>query len=353
MTDLTTDSRPVHPDELAVVELLRVLPEPALDALAARARTRRYAPGELVFAEGDPGTELHVVRSGLLHVMRSSQPEMVLQTLEPGDAFGELAVLNDARRLASVIALRDSETVHIAKDDLDAVLEAHPDAVRRMLGEVARSLTLAKEDLARHNRELEQRVRERTEELRQTHLEVIRRLAQAAEWRDDHTGLHITRMSRLVYRLARRAGLDDDTSEMLMHAATMHDIGKIGIPDRILLKAGPLEPAEWEQMKTHTMIGAQLLAGSRSPTIQLAELVARTHHERWDGGGYPAGLAGEEIPLPARIVSICDVFDALVSERPYKSPWPIAKALDEIRSLSGHAFDPRLVELFVQDFSGA
>jgi HD-GYP domain-containing protein (c-di-GMP phosphodiesterase class II) len=343
----------VRPEELAAVELLRVLPREGLEALAERARTRRYAAGEVVFAEGDTGHELHVVRSGLLHVMRpSAYPEMVLQTLEPGDCFGELAVLNDGRRLASVIALRDSETAHIDRDDLAAVLAAHPGAVRRMLGQVARSLTLAKEELARHNRELEMRVRERTEELRQTHLEVIRRLAQAAEWRDDHTGLHITRMSRLVYRLARRAGLDDDAAEMLMHASTMHDIGKIGIPDRILLKPGPLEPPEYEHMKTHTMIGAQLLSGSRAPTIQLAELVARTHHERWDGSGYPAGLRGEEIPLPARICAICDVFDALVSERPYKSAWPVARALEEIRSLSGAAFDPRLVELFVQDFSG-
>ena len=216
----------VRPDELAAVDLLRVLPPDALEALAAGASTRRYAAGEVVFAEGDEGHELHVVRSGLLHVMRpSAHPEMVLHTLEPGDCFGELAVLNDGRRLASVIALRDSETVHIGRDVLDAVLEANPGAVRRMLGEVARSLTLAKEELARHNRELEQRVRERTEELRQTHLEVIRRLAQAAEWRDDTTGLHITRMSRMVYRLARRAGLDDDAAEMLMHASTMHDIG--------------------------------------------------------------------------------------------------------------------------------
>jgi putative two-component system response regulator len=130
----------------------------------------------------------------------------------------------------------------------------------------------------------------------------------------------------------------------------MHDIGKIGIPDRILLKPGPLEPAEWEQMKTHTMIGAQLLTSSRSATVQLAEMVARTHHERWDGGGYPAGLAGDEIPLPARICAICDVFDALVSERPYKPAWPVPKAIEEIKRLSGSAFDPRLVELFVQDF---
>src|SRR5687768_7755659 len=173
----------VRPEELSAVELLRVLPHEALGELAARARTRRYAAGEVVFAEGEAGNELHVVRSGLLHVMRpTAYPEMVLQTLEPGDCFGELAVLNDGRRLASVIALRDSETAHIDRDDLDAVLEAHPGAVRRMLGEVARSLTLAKEDLARHNRELEMRVRERTEELRLTHLEVIRRLAQAAEW---------------------------------------------------------------------------------------------------------------------------------------------------------------------------
>jgi HD-GYP domain-containing protein (c-di-GMP phosphodiesterase class II) len=343
--------QPVSVSELAVVDLFHALPADALAELAAGAEVCRFRAGEVVFAEGDPGDDLYVVRSGALNVLRpNAYPEVILETVEPGRSVGELAVINEAERLANVIAVRDTETVRIGKDALDAVLTAYPEALRQMLGDVARSLTLAKESLARQKAVLEQRVRERTEELRQTNLETVRRLAQAAEWRDDQTGLHITRMSRLVYRLARRAGLDDDEAETLMHASTMHDIGKIGIPDRILLKPGPLDAAEWEQMKTHTVIGAQLLAGSRSPTIQLAELVARTHHERWDGAGYPAGLAGDDIPLAARICAICDVFDALVSERPYKPAWPEVAALEEIRRGGGTAFDPRLTELFVSDF---
>jgi response regulator RpfG family c-di-GMP phosphodiesterase len=344
--------KPVSVSELAVVNLFLALPAEALADLAATAEVCSFRAGDVVFSEGEAGEDLHVVRSGVLNVLRpNAYPEVILETVQAGECVGELAVINESERLASVVAQRDSETVRIGKDAIDAVLAAHPEALRQMLGDVARSLTLAKESLARQKSVLEQRVRERTEELRQTNLEVVRRLAQAAEWRDDQTGLHITRMSRLVYRLARCAGLADDDAETLMHASTMHDIGKIGIPDRILLKPGPLDAAEWEQMKTHTLIGAQLLAGSRSPTIQLAEIVARTHHERWDGGGYPAGLAGDDIPLPARICAICDVFDALVSERPYKPAWPVAVALEEIRHGSGTAFDPRLVELFLSDFT--
>jgi putative two-component system response regulator len=132
-----------------------------------------------------------------------------------------------------------------------------------------------------------------------------------------------------------------------MHASSMHDIGKIAIPDRVLLKEGPLGPDEWEVMKTHTTVGAQLLAGSRSPVVRMAEVIARTHHEKWDGTGYPEGLRGEEIPLVARMVAVCDVFDALVSDRPYKRAWLVEDALREIESLAGTHLDPELAALFV------
>jgi putative two-component system response regulator len=340
---------PVHPEELARVDLLSPLPPAGLVELAHRATVRAFRAGETVVAEGELGDELHIVRAGLLNVTRpTAYPELVLHTLGPGAYFGELAVLGDGRRLATVVALQDSETVSIARAALDVVLDAHPGAVRRMLGNVTRSLTLAREALAQQNAELEQRVRERTEEVRLAHFDAIQRLARAAEWRDDSTGQHTNRMSRLVYQLAICAGFDGGAAEMLMQASTMHDVGKIGIPDRILLKPGPLDPPEWEHMKTHTMIGAELLAGSRSPILQLAELIARTHHERWDGTGYPAGLKGEDIPLPARICTICDVFDALVSERPYKRPWTVEEAVQEIRAGAGTAFDPRLVDVFLE-----
>jgi CHASE2 domain-containing sensor protein len=198
-----------------------------------------------------------------------------------------------------------------------------------------------------YNEVLEQRVRERTEELRETQLEVVRRLAQAAESRDGDTGAHIERMSLLCERLARGVGWSVEDAERLRHAGALHDVGKIGIPDRVLLKPAKLDPEERAIMERHATIGAAMLADSRSEMLQLAETVARTHHERWDGGGYPAGLSGEEIPLAGRICAICDVYDALLSPRPYKDPWPQADALAEIAAQRGRQFDPALVDTFL------
>ena len=201
--------------------------------------------------------------------------------------------------------------------------------------------------IARDNEVLEERVRERTAELHDTQLEIIQRLGQAVDSRDEDTGEHIDRITTLAHRLAVAAGLDRDEAEMISRASAMHDVGKVAIPDRILAKPGPLGPEERATMQTHARMGANILAGSRSPLIRLAEEIARTHHERWDGGGYPAGLAGEQIPLSGRIVAVCDVFDALVSRRPYKEPWPVDRALDEISAQAGKHFDPRLAGLFV------
>jgi CHASE2 domain-containing sensor protein len=207
---------------------------------------------------------------------------------------------------------------------------------------------LEREAVARYSVMLEDEVRRRTEELRETQLEVVLRLGQAAEWRDRETAAHIDRMSVLSARLGRAAGMSEQDAEMLLYASAMHDVGKIGIPDRVLLKPGPLDPDEWEIMKTHTTIGANILAGSSSPLLRMAERIALTHHEKWDGSGYPAGLAGEQIPLEGRVCAICDVFDALTSPRPYKDAWPVEQALEEIRSQSGQHFEPRLVKLFLE-----
>jgi CHASE2 domain-containing sensor protein len=185
------------------------------------------------------------------------------------------------------------------------------------------------------------------DEVRATELEIVQRLVRAVESRDEETGGHIERISRLTRRLAEAAGLSSTEAELISRASTMHDVGKIAIPDEILRKPGPLEPPERAIMEGHTTIGAQLLSGSRSGLVRRAEEIARTHHERWDGTGYPAGLAGEEIPLAGRITALCDVFDALISDRPYKRAWPVEDALREIAAQSGHHFDPRLVELFL------
>lgn len=193
---------------------------------------------------------------------------------------------------------------------------------------------------------LEETVRVRTQELKETQLEIVHRLAQAAEHRDNETGSHIVRMSHYAMVLGQACGMSEEECDILFHATPMHDVGKLGTPDRVLLKPGKLDADEWEIMKQHTVIGAQLLANSQSPVLQMGEVIALTHHERWDGSGYPNQLVGEDIPLVGRICAIADVFDALSSKRCYKDPWPLEKTLKEIRSLSGIQFDPRLIEIF-------
>jgi response regulator RpfG family c-di-GMP phosphodiesterase len=328
--------------------MLGCLSPAALEVLAARAVPRDFVAGDLVFAEGDHGESLHVVRSGTVQVLRRSSPGLVLDELGPGAVFGELAVLNGTPRTASIVATTYVQTVELHAADLEQVLDAHPRDARRMLGVLARSLTLAKEAVARQNQVLEATVRARTAELRESQAEVVRRLGHAAESRDGETGAHIVRMSRVAHLLALACGLDPHDAEMLLHAAPMHDVGKIGIPDAILLKPGELDPDEWETMKRHAVIGAELLAGSHSPVVQLGETIALTHHERYDGTGYPAGLRGEEIPFVARITAVCDVFDALISKRPYKRPWSHEAALAEIQAQSGRHFDPVVVEAFTR-----
>jgi len=202
--------------------------------------------------------------------------------------------------------------------------------------------------VAEHNDVLEARVRERTAQLRETQLEIVQRLSQAAESRDGDTGEHIQRIRRMTQRLALALGLPDDEAELIGHASAMHDVGKIGIPDRVLLKPGKLDAEEWALMQSHTTIGAEILAGSNSPLLQEAERIALTHHERYDGTGYPTGLAGEAIPLGARITAICDVFDALRSRRVYKGRWTMDDTLAELASQRGKHFDPALVDAFLE-----
>ena len=178
---------------------------------------------------------------------------------------------------------------------------------------------------------------------------VIHCLGRAAEYKDNETGTHVVRMSHYCRVLALALGFSEEYADDLMHAAPMHDIGKIGIPDSILLKPGRLTAEEFADMQRHPQIGARILGDCDSNLMQLASTVALYHHEKWDGSGYPHGMAGEDIPIAARIAALADVFDALTSKRPYKEAWTIEKTMDFIRAQKGKHFDPHLVELLEQE----
>jgi putative two-component system response regulator len=204
-------------------------------------------------------------------------------------------------------------------------------------------------ELKLHRDNLEDLIRHRTRELEDTRLEIIYRLARAAEFRDNETGQHVRRLSHYCGLLAQAVGLPKEHCELVFHASSMHDVGKIGIPDNILQKPGKLDPGERQIMENHARIGADLLGGHDSELLQLASAIALTHHERWDGSGYPQGLRGEEIPVEGRITALCDVFDALTNDRPYKRAWPDQEAVDEIKSQRGQHFDPRITDLFMEN----
>jgi len=201
--------------------------------------------------------------------------------------------------------------------------------------------------LSHHRQNLEIQVRNRTQELRETRLDVVRCLGRAVELRNHDTGKHIKRMSKYGQLIAQAVGLGDETAELILHASALHDIGKMGIPDSILLKPGPLTDDEWKIMKAHTTFGFQILnAENNNALMEMARIIALSHHEKWDGSGYPNGLKREKIPIEARIAALSDVFDALTSERPYKQAWSVEKAVIEINRQRDKHFDPRLVDVF-------
>lgn len=197
------------------------------------------------------------------------------------------------------------------------------------------------------NAALEARVAQRTHELEEAQLEVLVRLAAAGEYRDDDTGRHTQRVGEGAARLAQTLGLTAAHVELVRRTAPLHDVGKIGIPDSVLLKPGRLTPDELALMQTHTILGAAMLAGGRTPLLQMAERIARSHHERWDGGGYPDGLSGTAIPIEARLVAVVDVYDALTSDRPYRRAWDVDRVAAHMREGAGTHFDPDVVEAFL------
>lgn len=194
-------------------------------------------------------------------------------------------------------------------------------------------------------RDLEDEVKKRTEEIEDTRLEIIRRLARASEYRDNETGMHVIRMSHYCRLLAQALQMSEEEADLILHATPMHDVGKIGIPDQILLKPGPLDDEERKIMKLHCAYGVEIIGRHKSPLLKAAGIIAHQHHERWDGTGYPMGLSGNDINMYARITAIADVFDALTSKRPYKEAWPVEKAVRLIQDQRGSQFDPDMVPI--------
>jgi putative two-component system response regulator len=197
------------------------------------------------------------------------------------------------------------------------------------------------------NRTLELMVQQRTAELGETRLEILHRLGSAGEYRDNETGLHVVRVCHYCRIIALSLGLSESEAELLYNAAALHDTGKIGVPDSILLKPGKLDEEEWKIMRKHCEIGQKIIGSHKNSMLQAAATIALTHHEKWDGSGYPQGLKGNEIPLVGRIVSVADMFDALTSERPYKKAWPLTEAVEEIARCRELYFDPQIVDAFL------
>jgi len=263
-----------------------------------------------------------------------------LAPLIPNDAYLPILILTgDIRFEARQRALSSGAKDFLLKPfDMTEVLLR----IRNLLE--TRSLYLL---LQEQNQNLEVRVAARTRELEEARVEILQRLSDAAEYRDDDTGQHTKRVAAIAVAIGRSMGLDHHTLELLRWSSPLHDVGKIGIPDSILLKPGRLTDAEMEVMKSHTTIGARILMGGQSPLVQMAETIALNHHERWDGRGYPRGLAGEAIPLEARLVAVADVFDALTHARPYRAAWSIEDTVSEIERGAGIHFDPEITGIFL------
>ncbi|MGV3515931.1 HD domain-containing phosphohydrolase [Luteitalea sp.] len=283
-------------------------------------------------------------------------PDLILLDLHmPGlDGFGVMAqlqgLLSDERYLPILVVTADL-SVEVrqralgagAKDFLNKPFDAVEALLRIRNLLITRFLYL---QLDKHNRGLEATVQERTRKLEIARLEILERLALAAEFRDDNTGEHTRRVGRLAGALARELGLPADVALTIERAAPLHDVGKIGIRDAILLKPGPLTPSEFEEMKRHTVIGADILSGSMGALLRTAEDIALTHHERWDGAGYPSGIAGATIPLAGRIAHVADVFDAMTHPHGEPAHDRRDEAVSYIRDESGFAFDPDVVAAF-------
>jgi putative two-component system response regulator len=348
-TGPAVDPAPTAPvDQLAVDARLLIVDDHA-ENLRRLTRILTEAGYQSIHATTDPfeGIELYRTLPADLVLLDLHMPMLnglavlrELRVVTPPDAYVPIIMLTgddspEARRNALSMGAKDfiTKPFHLSEVLL---------RIRNLLE--TRSLHRRLQD---QNRELESRVAERTEELEAAQVEILERLAGAAEFRDDETGQHTHRVGRSSGRLAEAIGLGEHEVALVRRAAPLHDVGKIGIPDAVLLKPASLTQEEMAVMRTHTTIGAAMLSGGKSEMMRAAEQIALSHHERWDGSGYPHGLLGASIPLRARIVAIADVFDALTSVRPYRGAWAVEAVLEQLSRFRGSLYDPQLVDAFL------
>jgi putative two-component system response regulator len=288
----------------------------------------------------------------VLSLKEQFQPDLVLLDLHMGDMNGfqvlqELVTKPGAADHLPVLMITADDSAEVKRR---ALALGAKDFVRKPFDAAEVLLRIRNlletrflyQTLRDQNSELERKVIERTKELEESRLEVLERLAVAVEFRDDDTGNHTKRVAEVSATLAEAIGLPPATVELIRRAAPLHDIGKVAIPDNILLKAGPLTAPEFATMKTHTVIGSVMLADGRSELVRVSQRIARSHHEWWDGSGYPDKTSREAIPLEARIVAIADFLDALTHDRPYRPAWSLADTLEEIAARAGIHFDPKI-----------
>lgn len=322
--------------------LFSSLPPEELKSLESAAGCVVAKKGEVILREGEVSSELYVVATGRAQAVSLDERgnAVTLNVFKAGDHFGEMSFIDGHPRSANVEALTPLRLVRVPRRAFDDLIRRNPQisfVLMRGLSAKVRRATRQLEDLVflvSHD------------ELQNAHLETIHRLAVAAEFKDDNTGAHLERVSRYSEALARGAGLSEAEVADIRHAAPMHDIGKIGIPEHILLKPGKLNAEELAVMRTHPVLGGRILANPGSNLLRRAREIALGHHERFDGKGYPAGAKGEAIPLAARIVGLADVFDALTTVRPYKEAFSPERAAEMIRRERGGQFDPELTGIF-------
>ncbi len=320
-------------DERATLDLLRIILDSEgyhkvtylVDSREAMACCRSEKPALVILDLGMPFPDGFTILDQL-------------QALDPADRPSVLVLTGRSDSETQIRALGAG-----ARDVLSKPFNA-PEVLVHVANTLETRLLTAR--LQEQNRVFDERVNQRTAELRASQLEVVYRLAMAAERRDVETGQHIVRMSRYCGLVAAAGGWQLEDVELLSDASPLHDVGKIAIPDAILLKPGALTPEEWATMRSHTKIGADMLRGGTSPVMRIGRAIALSHHERWDGTGYPEGLAGVDIPLPARICAVCDVFDAVTSERCYHHAMDLPTGVRLIREGAGKHFDPNVVSWF-------